>query len=320
MARNRPTHHHYVPCFHLARFTMSGEENGSLFVLDRTDRRMWGSTPLKTARKRDAYLVEDAKLHTGEAVDPSFVEQNLANALEGPCKLVFDKIEKDLHTPPPGPELNTLINYVASLITRVPFSRRLTDTLVDERFRAETSAVIKTEGGWKQWAGYLAEAGLEATDATRRAFIRSLDEAEVQIELDQTTMIVLMLEQTKQLLLPLARRHWSVRRVAQGGPDLVCSDCPVAITWNTDEIPRHRPMFDSAGAILSVPISRRTALVSRLDLHPELGEEIDERRVAELNSATMLRAGQVYASKEEFFFMDNSGQVESSRSLLRSKL
>jgi len=69
----QPRHHHYVPQFYLAKFSSTGNSNGTLHVLDLKEKRQWQSKPESTGHARDYHVVD-----LGADRDPMFVEKKLA--------------------------------------------------------------------------------------------------------------------------------------------------------------------------------------------------------------------------------------------------
>src|SRR5690348_5249737 len=76
---SQPKNHHYISSFHLALFTLTGADDGELFVLDKTRRRKWVSTPRNTAKSNNFYRIEtDSGDPVGMEKLLSFIEDKCA--------------------------------------------------------------------------------------------------------------------------------------------------------------------------------------------------------------------------------------------------
>ncbi len=88
-------------------------------------------------------------------------------------------------------------------------------------------------------------------------------------------------------MLPLLRsRKWSLCS-AEGEYGFVCSGSPVAVTWPEEHVSGEAATFGDAGAIVTFPLDRSTALVAGIHPHHGWGQ-VGKEAVAEVNSQTLL--------------------------------
>src|SRR5260370_18814289 len=129
--------HHYVPSFHLAGFTSSGDESGDLYVLDQARAEEWKSSPRKTARQRDFYAVD-----VGPSEDPSLMEQILGR-LEGQFSHVVRDIIEQKRLPSDA-DFDCFLNFVALMTVRIPRTRQVTSLAIDRELKEKLRQVLAT--------------------------------------------------------------------------------------------------------------------------------------------------------------------------------
>jgi hypothetical protein len=275
--------HHYVPQFYLKGFTA---DDGTLHVTDKLTRSRDTSTPKKTAWLPEFYRIDV------ENTDPMGVEKAFSK-LEAQCARLLQELLATKKMPT-GNAFNTLLNFVATSYTRVPHIRSQTDEFM---------------GGITGTLGKMAFLGLEGAERLRKdpvnasmsdeemeqlqAFIAS---GECTITFDKTWHVKMMLHSIDAILPVLAHRQWSLWQVGDGVPDLVCSDSPVAL-WSG----RPGPVgLATPETMLTMPLDRRTLLVSRLEDKPFDGYILDAEDVGGWNLLRAVTSGQIYSSSADW--------------------
>src|SRR5260370_40358782 len=122
---NRAKQHHYLPACYLAGFTLSGEKDGVLHVLDQENVKEWPSSPQKAARCGNFYDID-----FGPNVHPNVIEDILSR-IEAKVSGVFRVVAQN-ETLPTGEHFDWLLNFVAIQATRTPRIRSLVSAVVDK--------------------------------------------------------------------------------------------------------------------------------------------------------------------------------------------
>lgn len=305
---NEPRKHHYVPKFHLAGFTMSGTEDGQLFVTDKLRRNKWDSTPKKTARETDFYRVDLANM------DPVGIEKAFSD-VEGKCATVVRDVIADKRLPT-GDDFGTLLNFVAISATRIPIIRSTIAAGIDGLMKQFGRQALLGPEGAKRLREIPENASMSDEEMVQfQAFIAGND---YTIDVDQNWHIHTMLEAIDALLPALAKRNWAVWSVAEGAPDLVCSDRPVALYATKQFPPLLPPGFGTPNTLLTLPLNRRVMLASQFEEMPAESSVIDRDDVAAMNSLQALHAIQVYSSVEDWVWVDGNGVAAGSQAYLDS--
>jgi len=277
--------HHYVPQFYLNGFTAA---DGLLHVTDKVRRKRWTASPAKTAWEPEFYRVDL------ENMDPMGIEKAFSQ-VEGQCAAVLRDMlaTKKL---PTGDAFDVMLNFVAISHTRVPLIR---------------STISEGIGGLMKSLGQLAFLGPEGAKRLREdSEIASMSDEEMEqlqtliassdnsVKPDQNWLVKIMLNSIDAILPALGQRHWGLWTVAEGVPDLVCSDRPVVL-WSARRglMP---PGLGTPDTLLSFPLDRRTMLVSRLEEMPSDSYVMDAEDVEGMNLMRAVHATQIYASEEDW--------------------
>jgi hypothetical protein len=293
---NRPRKSHYLPKFYLAGFTASGQVNDTLYVLDQATGREWPSCPANSATERDFYVVD-----LGPGEDPDMMEKCLSH-LEGEFSgVVRDIIARERL--PEGQDFAWFLNFVASMVVRIPRTRKVVSAVTDKASKEHLRNALATRDGWADFRQVLASAGRSVADEEYEQFKRFADGEDYSVNLDQTSHVQMMAKQMIDALLPpLAQRHWTLIIAADDAPDLICSDMPVGV-WPDKSADFSKPItLLSAGTVLSFPLTRRLIAVARYEKRkPVLG--VGAPGVALFNTWTLSDARRVFSPGPDFSFL-----------------
>ena len=285
---NQPRKHHYVPQFYLAGFTDTGTVDGNLHVVDTTRLTKWVSKPIDAAHKRDFHEID-----IGTNSDPMAVEKTLGQ-FECRWSTVLRSVVEQ-HTLPADDAFGDLMMFIAFMAVRVPRIRETISNFLEEVRRKEEFA-----RKWLEQQGHQ----VAATTNDFEAF-------------DQTWHVQEMIRLAIGLGPLLSLRHWNLWIVEDQAPDLICSDSPVVPTWATSTSGSHSPGFGTANTVVSMPLGKRVALVSMpdVDMGPRM---LGRHKVAQLNSATGMYAGQLYCPAPDFVWLTSDGRVGNRDDLLQA--
>lgn len=317
----QPRKHHYIPQFYLSGFSETGSADGTLYVLDFQLMKQWKSTSRGTAHERDYHVVD-----LGADRDPMFVEKKLAER-EGTWATVLRSVLES-HDLPKGELFAELLTFIAFLAVRVPPIRNQVTDFIDRASKAQLRATFATPEGRDRFRSIITEhcRTLPLSDQEK---IKQLLQADPDLEemaeyvnsdryevgYEQTWNVQTMVQMAITLLPVLGRRKWSLWSVATDAPDLICSDCPVCLTWAKDVHGPYSPGFGLSNTLVTVPLGKRLLLSSTFE-----GLEavtLDGKGVAAMNARTSMCANKLYTSKTEFVWLTKEGALGSVGDLLR---
>jgi hypothetical protein len=303
MTAHRPRKSHYLPKFYLTGFTVNGKAEDDLYVFDQTTLRDWRSSPNKAATQRDFYVVD-----LGPTEDPDVMEK-VFSRLEGDfCRVVGDIIEHG-QLPKDDVDFNWFLNFVASMVTRTPRTRRVAACAVDKASKVQLRKVLATREGWTQFREVCVETGHQVGDHEYAAYKSFADSDDYTVDLDQTSHIQMMVTHMMDELLPaLAKRHWSLGIATDDAPDLICSDMPIGVfPAKGSDISKPLTLL-SRGTVLSVPINRRLIALARYERRGDL-QAVTAPGVRLMNYWTISGARQVFSPAPDFSFMTLDGRI-----------
>ncbi len=285
--------------------------DGELYVLDKQQRKQWKNTPEGTAYKRDFHAGD-----FGPDEDPMVIEKKLAEVEGGWANVLRWVIEN--RSLPVDELFADLMFFVAFMVVRVPRIRATLSKFFDGLSKNLIHATLSTAGSKASFRKSVEEQhGRKLTEKEFDDLVAFGLSREYDVDLDQTSHIQQMLWMGTQLAPLLSLRKWSVWIARDDAPDLICSDSPVAPTWATPVEGPLPPAFGTPNTIVSIPINRRIAIVSMLEV--ELGpNDLDRNSVAAVNSMTGLYANQLYSSTKDFVWLTKEDQVGTASDLLEA--
>lgn len=283
-----------MPRFFLAGFTSEGTKEGRLLVSDLRAGRRWWSDPNGAGHQRDFYRIDL------QGYDPLEVEKAFQQIEDAAAPALRRFIGTEA-PPPLGEAASEVLPLLASLVIRVPTSRRRVESASRRVVRATFPKVLPSLPKpppelHARIFGHLPP-GTDPTPEDYRASMTRFFNEELQIDIDQTWSIGHMLSAFDLVLDRLARLHWSVAVLQASAPDFVSSDNPVSFRGAA-----------ATGVTAVVAISRRTAFVGSL-YEPERLVIFPDGRFAELvNGLTIGGAEQfVFSSSEQVHWKKEDG-------------
>ena len=307
---NQPKEHHYVPAFHLAGFTLSGTQDGKLFILDQKRRDNWESTPRKTAKENNFYRVDM------KGGDPMGIERALAD-VEGKCATVVRDIVKSQKVPADREQFEVMLNFVAIAAVRVPIIRQTHSEFIDKVTKDVVRLGFLGTDGATLLRKLSKTEGKPLTDEEIQQIQHGIENDHFTYNLDQNWHIQTMIEVAGALLPALGMRNWGVWTVADDAPDLVCSDRPVTLTATAPFPPLLSPAFGTPKTLMTLPLTRRVLLVSQFEPLPNDSYIMDEKDVALMNTYRMMYSNQMYSAQENWPVIAD-GKIVDIQTLLAS--
>src|SRR5881628_4023148 len=148
--------HHYIPCFHLAGFTLDATEAGRMFVLDQLSGRTWRTTPRGAAHMRDFYRIDSPGTEPDAfEIELSRIEARAAAAIRGAVASL---------EPPTGQALEDLLAYMAVMASRTPRHREHIEKQDVEIHRRMLEMTFGHPGAFEKSKARARAAGLAADD------------------------------------------------------------------------------------------------------------------------------------------------------------
>jgi len=249
--------HHYIPRFYLAHFATQEGKRRNVWVLDKTRRQQWITTPSKAAHRRNYYRATGGSLASPDDIEHAFasVENEAAPALR--------RLLETKRIPDAEHDYSALLNFVALMAVRVPGARgattNLMETLAKQVFRNNVSSpeIYYSSLERMRKDGYSADEDISYEHM--RDFIERDD---YRVVPPQDLTLAMMLMGFDFVLGLLAKRTWFVIVARQSAHDFVCSDRPVTVNW-LNEPPRGflgQPGFGMLDTMVTFPLSCRVAL------------------------------------------------------------
>ena len=292
---NYPRRHHYVPAFYLAGFTLQGSRNSELFVFDCGQAKSWKSTPGKTGHQRDFYSVD-----LGSDVHSGTFESKVLSEVDGRCSRVIRETISSRRLPE-GEDFSVLLNFVALSFVRIPRTRQLVNQVTDHVLQQKVRSLISTEEGWKYFQALSENECGQLSKDDAEQFRQSILDGKYDIELDRTSQVQWIGNLVEEALPLLAERTWSVGFVADGVPDLVCSDAPFSLVPNSSFDGTDELHLANHHMVAFLPLTRRAALLGTYEERPPTFQ-MNECGVLSINSSTIMEARQVFSAAEDFVY------------------
>lgn len=294
-----PRHHHFVPQFYLSGFSVANSADGDLYVCDQQQVKSWKSSPKQAAHQRDFYAID-----AGPDGDAMAVEKALSVLESRWSIIVRDVIQQ--RTIPDGESFGDLMMFIALMAVRVKRIRKVLSDFTDRVSKAEIFAICSTEEGRAHFRNFLVEQGFTVSDEEFEDLISYGRSGCFSVDFEKTWHIQQIIQMASYLGPILSLRKWVLWPVEDTAPDLICSDSPVAPTWVVPTA--GSPAFGTPNTIVSIPLNRRLALVSLLEVQLP-AKLLDREAVAALNSATGMYATQLYSSNPDFAWSMRNNSV-----------
>lgn len=308
--QDQPRKHHFVPQFYVAGFTKSGTKDGDLFVLDQDQRKSWRSTPKQTAHKRDFHRIEPPS-----EGDVMVVEKALSD-LEGKWSTVLSSVLSNRRLPEDDALFADLMMFVAFSAVRVPRIRKIASEFINESSKAEIQLALSTKEMQLEFRNRLTELGHTLSDEQFEELVRFGQSGHYDIDFEQSWHVGQLIRMATTLAGVLTSRNWRLLIADDAAPDLVCSDNPVAPTWIAPMPLYMSPAFGTPNTLVSVPLSRRMALIGTTNQEYPGDDTLDRDGVARINSMTGMYANQIFASENDFVWATFDHRVGDKSDLL----
>lgn len=298
--------HHFLSKFYLRGFTREDRLDGTLWVFEKKQVRQWQSTPANAAHRRDYY-----RTNFKDGSDPHELEKEIAR-LEGEAAPAIRRLIEAREVPD-GEDFNSIMNFIALMVARVPGARAATSDPVKAFMKQQFALIVDSPENWKATLDRMKrdghDVGEKCSYEEMREFVQNDD---YDIKADQNWEIGMMLLKMDFVLQPLAHLGWSVLFAQDDSVDFICSDHPVVCTWlKTPPGPYSwsAPAIGMPDSVVTFPVNRKVALIGEIGPQ-ETVSEVGHEWVARINSLTAKSASTyLYSPCSDFCWLRNDGKV-----------
>lgn len=284
--------HHFISRFLLRGFAVPEEDDGRLFVLDRTHKIVFQSSPANSGHRRDYN-----RLEKGTHPDPLVVESFYAN-IESRAAPVIQLI-RTTKALPPRAETEKVLHLVAIHFTRTPRFRRRIEGELLEALEQKILEVGQNAFGRRRFAQKQRKYGLPEECWTPEGFIARLKSGDFSTKTDDNWKIAIAIQWLPLIANILRSRRWGIIEFPTTLETLILSDAVVGL------LPVGRPGPNPVGlalpnTIIYLPISNRLVLVGA---YPQLCPLLETAAICPLllNSTSFaLFLDQCFSSQSDF--------------------
>jgi hypothetical protein len=218
--------HHYLPQAYLAAFTDTGKKDGRLNVIDTCSGTCFRTLPKNVAVERDFNRIDF------EGKSPDDVEKAFSPFEERAGQAIRNV--KRTNTFPDNEDYNFIINLLCLIAVRNPRLRKsfnlacelvhhkIVDILVSDK------KILDQHLKKAQEEGYIRE-----NNVTFEEMKRFIEERRYEIQFAPENNIIVEFHAFEQILQLLWERTWSLFIAPSPGPEFICSDHPVVLTWKS---------------------------------------------------------------------------------------
>jgi hypothetical protein len=218
--------HHYLPQAYLAAFTATTLKDGQFNVLDVKSGHSFRTSPVNVAAERDFNRI-DIEGHL-----PDAIERALAPFEAEAVAAVRRVLETGEF--PNDDDWNLILNLLGLIAVRNPALRASFNSSRERVLNRLADILVSDQRIWDQHLTSARASGEDIPDnvsfETVKAFV---DARKYRIEFSPEGNLRVEFHAFDELLPILGERIWSVLVAPDDGPEFVCSDHPVTLTWKS---------------------------------------------------------------------------------------
>lgn len=299
------TRHHFISQFYLSGFTSDGTKDGDIYCFD-LKKKCFRLTKTKDIAFENNFNDVDA-----EGVPVDELELKLSE-FEGLVSPAFAELRTKQKLPK-GIEFDKILNFIALMIVRNPFVRRVTDEGRTLDYFKYIERHLSSEESWNKLKNKIHTSGitvldnLSYSDALKELLPRTL-----KLQCNPMSYHKYEFEKANEILPFLALRSWEV--VTSSTDQLfISSDKCVTKIWTAPyPPPRNANGLLSVHSAMLFPVSSNTLLLGTFsdDKYKSIASL---RNPPMVNNLIMTETDRfVYSSAPSFFIMSKSQEVYSS--------
>jgi hypothetical protein len=295
--------HHYLPQAYLAAFTDTGTKKGRFYVLDTASGACFRTSPLNVAVETDFNRVDI------EGKPPDIIEQALSTCENFATQAILNV--NRTKTFPNDDYFNWIINLLCLIAIRNPQLRTSFNRSRERGVQVIEDLLVSDEKIWAhhlkkaQEAGYVGETTISFEECKR-----FIEEGEYKIEFTPESNLRIELRTFGNILPILGQRTWSLLVAPTSGPDIICSDHPIALTWK-DSGKRGPIGYGLKNTEVFFPLGPQTGLYGVYEDFLPAVVHINPAQVALMNTRVSNSAERhVFSAKDTFFLWDEDKIIE----------
>lgn len=292
--------HHYVPQAYLAAFTSNGEKDGQFYVLDVETGRAFRTSPLNVGAQRDFNRVE-VDGHPPDAIESALAPFE-GNAM-GAIRRVIDR-----EAFPNDSDWNLILNLLGLIAVRNPKMRGSFNEAREQVLRRLADLLASDEKIWNRNVAKARDAGDSISEAVSFEQVKQfVGEGKYKIEFHPEGNLRIEFNAFDDLLPLLGQRTWSVLVAPEGGPEFICSDHPVTVTWKKGHA---GPVgFGLKETEVFMPLGRRVGFYGVYETPLKRVVMCKPGDVATMNRRTAWNAERHVYSHHQNFFVWHDGDI-----------
>ena len=292
--------HHYVPQGYLAAFTNNGTKDGQFNVMDVDSGDTFRTSPKNVALARDFNRVDI----DGQAIDA------LESSLSSFETLAVGAIRKVLssRTFPDSTGRNVILNLLGLIAVRNPRRRQSFNQAREHTLNMIGDLLVSDRGVFEHHIRRAAEAGdISDTNVSFERLKKFVEERQYTIEFLPQENSRIEFAAFDELLPLLGQRTWSLFIAPSGGPEFICSDHPVALTWKAGN--RGPLGFALRRTEVFFPLGRHVGIYGTFE-DPKLPEvNLKPIGVAAMNTRVAMHSERYVFSAQECFVVLHEGHA-----------
>ena len=267
--------HHYLPQAYLAQFTETQSKDGYLYAFDMETGRSFRTTPLNVATQRDFNRV-DIEGHPPDAIE------NALSSFEGQAVLAIRRVIETRRFPD-DQDCNLILNLLGLIAVRNPKLREAFNNAREASLRKISETLVSKKELWERQTKAANEAGYEVPKhASYEDAKRFVESGKYSFEFHPEGNLRIEFKTFDEILPLLGKRTWTVLVAPDDGPEFICSDHPVTITWKGG---RSGPIgLGLENTEVYFPLGRRVGFLGVFEDYPRPVERCKPRYVARMNA------------------------------------
>lgn len=292
--------HHYLPQGYLAAFTDTGTKEGQLFALDVHTGRGFRTSPKNVAAEKDFNRV-DIDGHPPDAIETALAP------FEGEAVRAI-RVVIETRQFPNDDDWNWILNLLGLIAVHNPQLRKSFNQAHEQVINRIGDLLVSDKKIWAHYQQKMRDAGEDVSDSVSfEDMKRFIEERRYSLDFHPQGNLRVEFHAFNELLPLLGQRTWSVLVAPDNGPELVCSDHPVCLTWKRG---RSGPVgYGLRETEVYFPLGRRVGFYGAFEnpLRPVV--TLSPGHVATMNRRVALNAKLHVFSTLHTFAMWHEGQV-----------
>lgn len=292
--------HHYLTRGYLASFTNSGCIDGKFTTLDVQTGISFLTSPVNVGVEMDFNRI-DIEGHSIDAIEKAI------STFESEVVIAIRKVI-NTQTFPNDNDFNLILNLLGLFAVRNPRMRKSFNRSREQVLHGISSLLVSDEKIWNHYLKIVRESGEKISNNVMFEDIkRFVEDGNYDIEFHPQENIVLEFQIFDELLPVLGKREWSVLVAPANGPEFICSDHPVTLTWKDEcSFPIGYELKDTE---VFFPLGRRIGVYGVFESPLKPVVRCKPIHVAIMNSRVVQNSERHVYSAQKSFVISDKGKI-----------